>query len=126
MAGTNEPVEFSLPPMRRLTITVPDELVAGLEDVAEALDGSISEAVREAVGTYLMEHYWTKIGDHMKKGIRDGLTNKQLLESVIDLSPTAPITPRSISWYRSHLIRTEGPETIPTDASVRRLEQAFE
>ena len=39
--------------MRRLTIMIPEELVAGLEDVAEVSGGNISDVLRDAVTAYL-------------------------------------------------------------------------
>ena len=107
-------------PMRRLTVTIPDELVAGLEDIAETMGGSISEALREAVGTYLMEHYWKGVGGEAERGITSGLTNEEVLETVKERFPGAATTLRSISWYRARLRKKYGEDRIPTDAGVKR------
>jgi len=63
--------EINLKAMRRLTVTIPEEYVAGLEDMAEDMGASVSEAVREAVATYLMENYWKEtIGGVAREALR--------------------------------------------------------
>ena len=83
--------------MRRLTVTIPEELVAGLEDMAETAGGSISEALREAVGTYLMEHYWKGVGGEAERRIVAGDTNEEVLEAVQKRFPGAATTKGEVS-----------------------------
>lgn len=106
-------------PMRRLTITIPDEYVAGLEDMAEDMGASVSEAVREAVATYLMENYWKEsIGGVARKAIIDGATNEEALSQVLSKFPRASTSVASIQWYRTKLRRELGDE-VPTDRQAR-------
>lgn len=108
--------------MRRLSITLPDEYVAGLEDLAEDLGGSVSEAVREAIATYLMENYWKEsIGGVAREAILEGLTNEEALKAVKDKFPRSATSPASIQWYRSKLRRELGAERVQTDRQARAV-----
>lgn len=120
MVKKTESAESRPTPMRRLTVTIPDELVVGLEDMAETTGGSISEALREAVGTYLMENYWKGVGGEATRCIEGGMTNEETLASVLKKNPGAATTLRSVAWYRSKLRKEKGVGKIPTDAGVRR------
>jgi len=111
----NEPKQ-----VRRLTITVPEEYGAGLEDMAEDMGVSVSEAVREAIATYLMEHYWKEtVGGVAKKAILDGATNDETLDFVRKKFPRAATSVASIAWYRSKLRKDYGEAKVPTDRQAR-------
>ena len=104
--------------VKRLTVTLPEEYVAGLEDVADDMNTTMSEAVREAVATYLMEHYWKDtIGEVAKAAILDGATNDEALSAVKKNFPQAATSMASISWYRSRL-RKDHPNLL-TDRQAR-------
>ena len=104
--------------VKRLTVTLPEEYVSGLEDVAEDMNTTVSEAVREAVATFLMEHYWKEtIGEVAKQAITAGATNDGALNAVKAKFPHAATSMASISWYRSKL-RKDAP-SIPTDREAR-------
>jgi len=104
--------------VKRLTVTLPDEYVLGLEDVAEDMNTTVSEAVREAVATFLIEHYWKEtIGEAAKQAITDGATNKETLNTVKTKFPHAATSMASVSWYRSKL-RKDNPD-VPTDREAR-------
>ena len=78
----------------------------------------MSEAVREAVATFLIEHYWKEtIGEVAKQAINGGATNQDALEAVKAKFPHAATSMASISWYRSKL-RKDNPD-IPTDREAR-------
>lgn len=107
-------------PMRRLTVTIPEEYVAGLEDLAEDMGASVSEAVREAVATYLMENYWREsIGGIARKAILEGATNDDTLALVREKFPRAATSMASIQWYRSKLRKEVGEDKVPTDRQAR-------
>jgi Arc/MetJ-type ribon-helix-helix transcriptional regulator len=111
--------EINLKAMRRLTITIPEEYVAGLEDMAEDMGASVSEAVREAVVTYLMDNYWKEtIGEVARKSILAGASNDDTLAAVRKRFPRCATSLASIAWYRAKL-RKEFPEKVPTDREAR-------
>ncbi len=104
--------------VKRLTITLPQEYVAGLEDVADDMNTTVSEAVREAVATYLMEHYRKgTIGEVAKAAILGGATNDDALRAVKKKFPQAATSMGSIAWYRSKL-RKDHPDLL-TDRQAR-------
>ncbi len=104
--------------VKRLTVTLPEEYVAGLEDVAGDMNTTVSEAVREAVVTYLMEHYWkVTIGEAARVAILGGATNEDALKAVKKRFPQAATSIGSISWYRSKL-RKDHPNLL-TDREAR-------
>jgi len=105
--------------VRRLTVTLPEEYVAGLEDVADDMNTSVSEAVREAVATFLMKHYWQDtIGKTARESILSGATNEDVLKVVRKKFPDAATSMASIAWYRSSL-RRESPDKVLTDRQAR-------
>ena len=109
--------------VRRLTVTLPEEYVAGLEDVADDMNASVSEAVREAVATYLMKHYWQDtIGKTAREAILSGATNEDALKVVKKRFPHAATSMASIAWYRSSL-RRESPDEVLTDRQARAKNQ---
>jgi Arc/MetJ-type ribon-helix-helix transcriptional regulator len=110
--------EINLKAMRRLTVTIPEEYVAGLEDMAEDMGASVSEAVREAVATYLMENYWKEtIGGVARDAILKGASNEEALAAVRKKFPRAATSLASVAWYRAKL-RRDG-EKVPTDREAR-------
>jgi metal-responsive CopG/Arc/MetJ family transcriptional regulator len=112
-------MEIKVKPMRRLTVTIPEEYVAGLEDMAEDMGASVSEAVREAVASYLMENYWREtIGGAARTAILAGASNDDALLAVRQKFPNASTSLASIAWYRSKLRREFG-EKVPTDRQAR-------
>jgi|SRR5882724_6455971 len=111
--------EIKVKPMRRLTVTIPEEYVAGLEDLAEDMGASVSEAVREAVASYLMENYWKEtIGSAARTALLAGASNDDALSAVRQKFPNASTSLASIAWYRSKLRRELG-EKVPTDRQAR-------
>ena len=104
--------------VKRLTVTLPEEYVAGLEDVAGDMNTTVSEALREAVVTYLMEHYWKEtIGEAARVAILGGATNEGALKAVKKRYPQAATSMGSIAWYRSKL-RKDHPNLL-TDRQAR-------
>ena len=69
-------------PMRRVTITLPQELVDALHDMAEDGRVSVSEAVREALNHYLFSERWQSIGKAAEREIKAGKTNQQVLDMI--------------------------------------------
>jgi Arc/MetJ-type ribon-helix-helix transcriptional regulator len=101
-----------------MNVTIPEELVEGLEDAASVAGSSVSDVVREAVSRFLFEGHWRGVAEVAEAVILDGGTNDEALEAVFKSHPGAATTQRSISWYRSRL-RKDHP-TVLTDAEVRR------
>ena len=88
--------------MRRVTVTLPQDLVDALHDIAEDTRVSVSEAVREALNHYLFTERWPSIG-------KVDVVKKQF--------PGASTSSGSVSWYRSKLRRTD--PSVPTDRQAR-------
>ncbi len=106
--------------VKRITVTLFEDQVDALQDVAEDLNGNLSEAVREAVSTYLMEHYWgNTIGDVARRALIDGATNQEALDAVKERYPNAATSLSSIAWYRAKL-RKAG-EDVLTDREIRQV-----
>ena len=106
--------------IKRLTVTLPEEYVDGLEDFAADTNITVAEAVREAVATFLMEHYWKEtISAVAEKAIVGGASNEGALNAVKEKFPEAATSMASISWYRSKL-RKERPDDILTDRQARQ------
>jgi len=105
--------------VRRITATIPEEYALGLEDVADTMNVSLSEALREAVGTYLMQYHWKAVGESAKKEILAGKTNEQVLASVKKAFPVAQTSMKSVAWYRSKLRREMGADRVPSDSMAR-------
>ena len=109
--------------VRRVTAMVPDELVVGMEEVAEFTGGTMSDVLREAISQYLFNGSWSKIGGVAEKAILDGKTNGEVLEDVLARFPDAATTLGSISWYRSKLRKDRGDDEVKTDAAIKRLRE---
>lgn len=100
--------------MKRISVSLREDQYAGLEEVAEDLGMNLSDAAREAINSYLLQEHWGRtIGELAKAEIRNGATNQEVLDKVIERFPHAQTTRESIAWYRSRL-RRDDPE-VPTD-----------
>ncbi len=111
--------------VKRMTITLPEEYVEGLQDFADDMNTTVSEAIREAVATFLMEHYWKETVSEVAKGaILDGATNVDALKAVKAEFPQAATSMASISWYRSKL-RKDHPHLL-TDRQANELKKSKE
>ena len=104
--------------MRRVTVTLPQELVDALQDMAEDSRASISEAVREALNHYLFTERWPSIGKVAGDEIKRGKSNQEVLELVQKRFRGASTSLGSISWYRSKLRRQD--PSVPTDRQARK------
>lgn len=103
--------------MQRVTVTLPQDLVDALHEIAEDTRVSVSEAFREALNHYLLTERWKSVGDVAAREIRAGRTNQEVLEVVRQECPGAATSLASISWYRSKLRRDD--PTLPTDRQAR-------
>lgn len=103
--------------MRRVTVTLPQELVDALHDMAEDARVSISEAVREALNHYLFTERWPSIGKVAERELKAGKTNLEVVAIVRKKFPGASTSSGSVSWYRSKLRRTD--PSVPTDRQAR-------
>ena len=103
--------------MRRVTVTLPPELVDALHDMAEDARVSVSEAVREALNHYLFTERWPKVGEYAETALKAGKTNLEVLEIVRKKFPGASTSLGSVSWYRSKLRRTD--PSVPTERQAR-------
>ena len=109
--------------VRRVTAMVPEELVVGMEEVAEFTGGTMSDVLREAISQYLFNGSWSKIGGVAEKAILAGKTNEEVLADVLTRFPDAATTLGSISWYRSKLRKEHGEDEVRTDAAIKRLRE---
>ncbi len=109
--------------MRRVTVTLPQELVNALHDIAEDARVSVSEAVREALNHYLFTERWQSIGEVARNALEAGKTNQEVLAIVQAQFPGASTSLGSVSWYRSKLRRTDA--TVPTDREARERRSAI-
>lgn len=103
---------------KRITVTLEEDQYIGLQEVADDIGKSLSEAARDAINHYLLEQHWgATIGNLARKSIGDGMTNTETLEAVRKKFPHARTTPASIAWYRSRM-RRDDPD-VPTDTQAR-------
>ncbi len=105
----------------RITVSFYEDQYLGVAEVAEDMNASLSDAVREIVTRYLAENRWKgTIGSLAEKELRAGKTNQDTLNVVKRRFPEANTTLASVAWYRSKL-RREG-EKVPTDrlASLKK------
>jgi Arc/MetJ-type ribon-helix-helix transcriptional regulator len=105
--------------MQRVTVTLPQDLVDALHDIAEDTRVSVSEAFREALNFYLLTERWKSVGEVAKKAIEAGKTNQEVLETVQAECPGSVTSLGSISWYRSRIRRDD--QTVPTDRQAREV-----
>lgn len=103
--------------MRRVTVTLPQDLVDALHDIAEDTRVSVSEAVREALNHYLFTERWPSIGKVAQRELKAGKTNLEVVDVVKKQFPGASTSSGSVSWYRSKLRRTD--PSVPTDRQAR-------
>ena len=105
----------------RITVSLYTDQYLGVAEVAEDMNITLSDAVREIVTRHLAEGRWRKtIGSTAEKAILAGSTNQEALEKVLGEFEDAATTLASIAWYRAKL-RREGKD-VPTDrqASLRQ------
>ena len=110
-------------PMRRLTVMISEELIEGLEDIAELNGTTLSDVLRDVVTAYLFDGPWSSIGGVAKKSILARKTNEEVLADVLAAHPGAATSMRSISWYRSQLRKEKGEKEVPTDAEIKRIRE---
>ncbi len=102
----------------RITVSLYDDQYLGVAEVAEDLNVSLSDAVREIVTRYLATGLWKNtIGSEAESAILAGKTNQEALEQVLKKFPDARTTLASVAWYRAKL-RREG-KNVPTDRKAR-------
>ena len=65
--------------MRRLTVIISEELIEGLEDIAELNGTTLSDVLRDVVTGYLFSGPWSSIGGVAKKSILPRKTNEEVL-----------------------------------------------
>lgn len=109
--------------MRRVTAMVPEELMAGMDEVVEITGLSASDVLRDAITAYLFNGTWSGIGRIARQAILDKKTNEEALEEVLKINPSAATSLKSISWYRSELRRQLGDDKVPTDGAIKRMRQ---
>lgn len=107
--------------MRRVTAMVPEELMAGMDEVVEITGLSASDVLRDAITAYLFNGPWSGIGGVARLAILGMKTNEEALADVLAVHRSAATSLKSISWYRSELRRQHGEEKVPTDAAIKRL-----
>jgi len=110
-------------PMRRLTVMISEELIEGLEDIAELNGTTLSDVLRDVVTAYLFDGPWSSVGGVAKKSILARKTNEEVLADVLAAHPGAATSMRSISWYRSKLRKERGEKEVPTDAEIKRIRE---
>ena len=104
--------------MRRITVSLREDQYLGLEEVAEDLGVSLSDAAREAINAFLLKEHWGQtVGAVAEEAIQKGHTNQEALDAVMAKFPHAQTTKESIAWYRSRL-RRQNP-TVPTDREAK-------
>jgi predicted transcriptional regulator len=109
--------------LKRISVSLQEDQYIGLEEIAEDMGISISDAAREAINSYLLTEHWGQtIGKLAEAEIGKGLTNEEVLERVLAKFPHAKTSRESVAWYRSKMRRID--PSVPTDreAKVRRSE----
>lgn len=102
----------------RITVSLYRDQYLGIAEVAEDMNITLSDAVREIVTRYLAGGRWKKtIGNVAEKAILNGMTNQEALEKVLDEFEEAATTLASIAWYRAKLRRER--DDVPTDRRAR-------
>lgn len=110
--------------MRRISVSIREDQYLGLEEAAEDMGISLSDAAREAINTFLLKEYFGgpgRIGETAEQAIIRGLTNREALELVKAKFPHAATSIDSIAWYRSQLRKKPLPDgnMVPTDREAR-------
>ena len=106
----------------RITVSLYRDQYLGVAEVAEDMNISLSDAVREIVTRYLAEGRWKKtIGSVAERAILDRMTNQEALEKVLDQFEDAATSLASIAWYRAKLRREA--KDVPTDRQARLAKQ---
>ena len=109
--------------LKRISVSLTDDLYIGLEELAEDRGIGVSDAAREAISSYLLTEHWGQtIGSLAEAEINKGLTNEEVLKAVTTSFPHAKTTRESIAWYRSRMRRRDS--TVPTDREARVKREA--
>ncbi len=103
----------------RITVSLYDDQYLGVAEVAEDMNVSLSDAVREIVTRYLAEGRWKKtIGSVAERALLAGKTNQEALDGVKEkIGKDVSTSLASVAWYRAKL-RREG-KNVPTDRQAR-------
>ncbi len=102
----------------RITVSMYQDQYLGVAEVAEDMNVTLSDAVREIVTRYLAAGRWKKtIGGVAEKAILAGKTNQEALDEVRKKFSDAATSLASVAWYRAKL-RREG-EDVLTDWQAR-------
>ena len=103
----------------RITVSLYDDQYLGVAEVAEDMNVSLSDAVREIVTRYLAEGRWKKtIGRVAERALLAGKTNQEALDEVKEkIGKDVSTSLASVAWYRAKL-RREG-KNVPTDRQAR-------
>ena len=102
----------------RITVSLYPDQYLGVAEVAEDLNVSLSDAVREIVTRYLAEGRWKKtIGSVAERAILANKTNQEALDMVKAKFPEASTSLASVAWYRAKLRRER--QDVPTDRRAR-------
>ncbi len=104
----------------RITVSLYDDQYLGVAEVAEDMNVSLSDAVREIVTRYLAMGLWKNtIGSEAERAILTGKTNQEALEQVLKKFPDARTTLASVAWYRAKLRRER--DDVPTDRKAQLM-----
>lgn len=109
-----------LSPMKRLTTMVPQELMDGMDEVAEIASGNSSDVIRDAIAAHLFNGYWKPHGEVITVAILEHCTNEETLAQVLNADPAAPLTVWSVAWYRADMRKRLGSEAVWTDSETKR------
>ncbi len=102
----------------RITVSLYQDQYLGVAEMAEDMNATLSDAVREIVTRYLAEGRWKKtIGGVAERAILACKTNQEALDEVRKKFSDAATTLASVAWYRAKL-RREGAD-VPTDMHAR-------
>ena len=104
----------------RITVSLYTDQYLGVAEVAEDLNVSLSDAVREIVTRYLASGLWKNtIGSEAESAILAGKTNREALEQVLKRFSDARTTLASVAWYRAKLRRER--DDVPTDRKAQLM-----
>lgn len=109
--------------LKRISVSLTDDLYIGLEEVAEDRGIGVADAARDAIASFLLTEHWGQtIGSLAEGEIKKGLTNEEVLNVVTAKFPHAKTTRDSIAWYRSRMRRDD--PSVPTDREARVKREA--